>query len=106
MGKTENPTNDLSKFGMRELRLAGKLLVEYAEGQPDFLGEGVQVWFNMESGNVFLCDSEYNVAMFNDDNWLEQFVSCCECGAEGFIGEWISNMGDKPCGHGESERGF
>lgn len=108
MGKTENPTCDLSKFGARELREAVELLEKFAD-TPDFqsgLGNGIKLWFNMESGTVFLSDEEYNVAMLNGKGILERFVSCCECGAEGFVSEWTANEGASPCGHTESERGF
>ena len=84
----ENPTNDLSQFGIRELNLAADLLKAYVKEQPEFLGEGVQVWSNMNSGYVFLSDNDYNVAMLNEDDKLEQFFSCPECGQEGFKEEF------------------
>lgn len=81
----ENPTKDLSKFGYRELELAAKLLTALTTGGqwPDELGDGVTIELNTSSGNVFLTDEDYNVAMMNGDK-LETFFSCWECGEEGF----------------------
>ena len=42
--------------------------------------------FNKMSGNVFLTNSEFQVAMMNGDT-LESFYSCLQCGNEGFDGE-------------------
>lgn len=83
----ENPTNDLTKFGVKELREAGELIIAYADNPPDFLGDGVQVWFNMNSGFVFLGDNDFNVAMLNNGK-LEQFFTCPICGhEEGYLKE-------------------
>lgn len=90
-------TDDLSDFGTRELWEAGHLLQCYAENCPDFLTDGVKVWFNRNSGYVFLSDEDFNVAVIED--WQEdgegnrlkplglvQFFSCPECGEEGTDG--------------------
>jgi hypothetical protein len=80
----ENPTDDLSNFGYREKAIAGKLLSVYADNPPDFLGDGVKVWLNSNSGYVFLCDEDYNVGVLNDDDTkIIQFFSCPNCGNEG-----------------------
>ena len=79
-------TNNLSRFGMRELNMAARLLAAYCEQSPDFLGEHVQVMMNAMSGYVFLTDEDYAVAMMNGDE-LEQFHLCPECGNEGFAEE-------------------
>lgn len=79
-------TTDLSRFGYRELKMAASLLAAYCESQPDFLSDGVTVMFNLHSGCVFLTDEDFNVGMMNDET-LEQFHSCPECGAEGFAQE-------------------
>ena len=102
----ENPTNDLTKFGTRELREAGKLLIAYADNPPDFLSDGVQVWFykegwphalaNNNSGYVFLSDEDFNVAMLNNGK-LEQWFSCSNCGHEGFKEDMKHGWGDKDC---------
>jgi len=80
----ENPTRDLTKFGNRELKIAGQLLQQYAENSTNFLTHGVEVWFNMNSGYVFLSDEEYNVGVLNRNcTKIIQFYSCPECGKEG-----------------------
>jgi hypothetical protein len=89
-------TNDLSRFGMREYAMAGELLTAYGENGADFLGDGVQVWMNADSGNVSLCDSDYNVGMMNGDK-LEQFFSCPECGHEGFLEDMDHNPDNEEC---------
>lgn len=85
-------TTDLRDFGFRELKMAAKLLAAYCENPPAYLGGGVHLMMNMNSGYVFLTDEDFNVAMMNGDT-LEQFHSCPECGAEGFA----EDMPDNAC---------
>lgn len=90
-------TCDLSQFGYREMGIAHQLLHDYSDSPPDFLGDGITLNFNMNSGYVFLCDEDFNCGMLNDDGILSQFVSCGYCGAEGFIDDedlnWDSEKG-------------
>jgi len=81
-------TADLSKFGYRERELAEALLKAWREqGLPDdFHNEEVTINLNMNSGYVFLSNSEYQVAMMNDDK-LEIFFTDFETGEEGFLDE-------------------
>ncbi len=89
---TEN-TRDLSKFGFREIGMAGELLSKYADGRrswasdQDELADGIAMEFNPNSGNVFLVDGDCHVAMVNDNENLENWVYCSNCGAEGFRSE-------------------
>jgi hypothetical protein len=58
-------------------------------GLPDdFEDDAVTVSMNVNSGYVFLTNSEFQVAMMNGDldenGKLESFYSCPECGNEGF----------------------
>ena len=77
-------TSDLSKFGARERKMAGELLLAASRGLPDdFADEGVTVMFNTSSGYVFLTNDDFQVAMMNGDK-LESFYYCNECGCEGF----------------------
>ena len=76
-------TQDLSKFGYRELDMAADLLKALANSPPDFLEDGITLEFNPNSGSVFIYDNEFNTAMMNGDK-LEQWFYCHECGAEGF----------------------
>jgi len=88
-------TTDLSKFGYRELEILGYTLAAMQKGLPaDFDNEDVHPMFNMNSGNVFLTNSSYQVAMLNGDD-LESFYSCPECGHEGFRDE--IEHGDERC---------
>jgi hypothetical protein len=93
-------TQDLSKFGYIELHEAGRLLSAFKDKQHDktrFLSsDGVAVEFNTNSGNVFLVDSNYNVAMMNGDD-LEDFFSCPQCGYEGFGEDMQHNEDNKDC---------
>lgn len=75
-------TNDLTRFGMQELDEAADLLKAYANNGCDFLGDGVQVWFNTMSGYVFLSDEDYNVGLLEDEK-IARHYSCPECGNEG-----------------------
>lgn len=81
-------TTDFSKFGYRERKLAEQLLHAWNEnGLPeDFLGENVVIMMNTHSGNVFLTNAEFQVAMMNG-NQLERFYSDTETGEEGFKDE-------------------
>ena len=84
----EITTTDLSKFGYREIKLTAELLNAWiAQGLPeDFENEGVTVMFNTHSGNVFLTNSEFQVAMMNGDK-LESFYTDFETGEESFKDE-------------------
>lgn len=78
-------TTDLTEFGHRERALLVELLQAWeSQGLPDdFEYDQVQPMFNTMSGNVFLTNEEYQVAMMNGDK-LESFYSCGNCGKEGF----------------------
>ena len=78
-------TTDLSKFGLREIEeLRDILTVWLDKGLPeDFDYCEVIPMFNMDSGNVFLTNEDYEVCMLNG-NKLESFYTCPECGTEGF----------------------
>jgi len=77
-------TEDLSKFGYRELDMTGDLLKAIKKGLPsDFYDEGIKVGFNMNSGYVFLTNEEYQVAMVDDEGKLYSFYSSPYEGKEG-----------------------
>src|SRR5665213_1960325 len=78
-------TNDLSKFGFREIEMLRDILDSLVKhGLPDnFSASGIHPTFNLNSGNVFLTNDEYEVAMLNGDT-LESSYYCHECGNEGF----------------------
>ena len=81
-------TTDLTKFGYRELKMARDLLTGLLEkNDTRFLSDGVQIAFNTHSGNVFLTDEEYNVAMLTDDGVLEDWFTTPYEGHEGFLAD-------------------
>lgn len=89
-------TTDLSQFGYREIKMASELLNAWVKnGLPDdFEHDEVTVMMNTNSGNVFLTNSEYQVAMMNGDS-LESFYTCPECGHEGFKDEMHHDGGSE-----------
>lgn len=82
-------TDDFSKFGYRERKMAEELLHEWNEnGLPEgFYEEEVSIMMNTHSGNVFLTNMDCQVAMMNGDK-LELFHYCPDCGKEGFREEF------------------
>lgn len=92
-------TTDLSKFGYRELRLAAQLLTAYCDADKqasEFLGDGLTLNMNKQSGYVFLSDENFNVGMMNGDK-LEQWLNCPYCGHEGFKEDAIHKAKDEEC---------
>ncbi len=79
-------TENLAEFGAREREIAGKTLLA---GLPDnFDSTGVKLAFNRNSGNVFLVNEDYQVAMLNGDE-LEVFYNTPYHGHEGFISDLL-----------------
>lgn len=74
-----NNTQDLSKFGYRELKMAAELLTAYCENPNILQGDNIAIEFNPN-----LVDDNYDVAMMNGDT-LEQWFYCHYCGYEGFL---------------------
>ena len=91
----ETVTKDLTRFGYTELDIAGDLLKAYAnnKGDTSFLSDGVEVWFNTNSGYVFLCDEDMNVGVLEDDK-IVQFFNCPQCGNEGTQKDGLENSWD------------
>jgi len=85
-------TTDLSEFGKSQLLLASKLILALAEGNlPNgFIDENVQLMLNKNSGNVFLTNEYFDVAMFNNDR-LEMWYTLPYSGEEGFK-EYFDNI--------------
>ena len=83
-------TTNLSDFGYRELMMLEEILKAMREqGLPkDFYDEEVHPMMNQNSGNVFLTNSDYQVAMLNGDK-LESFYFLSYHGNEGFLDELI-----------------
>ena len=92
-------TQDLSKLGYREIDQLGTMLKVYANNPNDCgLEDGVKWEYNPNSDNLFLVDEDYNVAMLNNNDELEQWHSCGECGNEGFKGHQQTSL-CKECKH-------
>ena len=91
-------TTNLAKFGNREKAIAGDLLYAMSKhGLPKYFDEeDVTVMFNFNSGYVFLTNSELQAAMLTDDNTLEIWHNCPECGCEGFIDD-IKTESENDC---------
>lgn len=91
-------TSDLSKFGWRERRMAAELLTASCDGgfPDDFEDDEVTIMMNLNSGNVFLTNAEYQVAMMNG-NKLESWYSCPYCGHEGFKEDMAHEPGNVEC---------
>lgn len=77
-------TTDLKEFGFRELKMGADLLKAYCENKPEFLSDEVHLMMNKHSSNVFLTDSDFNVAMFNGDE-LDAWLFTPYDGHEGFM---------------------
>ena len=50
----------------------------------------------MESGYVFISDEDYNVAIMNDDT-LEDFLICFECGHEDLRSDYERTAKEHGC---------
>ena len=93
--QTKTYTEDLADFGFREQEEAKDLFQAWREsGLPiDFENNGVKIAFNMNSGYVFLTNSEYQVAMCttNEQDQLElySFYSSPYEGKEGSFNELL-----------------
>jgi hypothetical protein len=91
---TKTYTQDFADFGARERDMLRDILDAWnKQGLPeDFNDDGVRPAFNLNSGNVFLVNSDYQVAMTNCDK-LESFYSCPKCGHEGFKEDMVHEGG-------------
>ena len=107
--QTKTYTEDLADFGFREQEEAKDLFQAWREsGLPiDFENNGVKIAFNMNSGYVFLTNSEYQVAMCetNDNGKLElfSFYSSPYEGKEGSFDELLEEYEDM---HPEDQEWF
>ena len=102
-------TEDLADFGYREQRAAQDLFEAWkSNGLPvDFENNGVRIAFNMNSGYVFLTNSEYQVAMCetNEQDQLElySFYTSPYEGKEGSFDELLEEYEDM---HPEDQEWF
>lgn len=85
-------TSDLSNFGYIELEELSKLInAMILHGLPDdFVDNEVIPMFNCNSGNVFLTNADYQVAMKNGEK-LESWYTLPYYGTEGFLEDLIES---------------
>lgn len=76
--------------------MAADILRAWADGNlpDDFYDDGVQLMMNTDSGSVFLTNSDYQVAMLNDDNELESWYFLSYGGNEGFASDLYKEFKD------------
>lgn len=88
-------TTNLANFGYREIKTARDLLDAWVNnGLPeDFSNDGVVLMMNMNSGNVFLTNEEFEVAMMSGDK-LESFYTSPYGGREGFFDDLLDEYDD------------
>ena len=94
----EDPGNDLSKLGYREVGMLAQLLEAWSDQNlsslaKSYFGE-LEAWgFNPNSGFVFLIDEDYNTLMFNGSlGKLDLFLFTPDEGAEGFIEDLLNEF--------------
>lgn len=105
MKTQEITTTNLADFRFRERVELVRLLEAWnIQGLPDdFYENEVIPMFNRNSGNVFLTNSEYQVAMMNGDK-LEMWHTCPNCGYEGFSEDCqLNDEGCNECTESEEE---
>lgn len=89
-----------STFRNREKLIAADLLTAWAidawAGSDDHLNDDAAIEFNPNSGLVYLVDDDYAVAVLNDKNQLENWLTCGDCGAEGLRSE-VSFVSESQC---------
>ena len=95
----ETYTEYLSRFSMGALKESAKLLSAIFDpsknGLPkDFDREGIKLGHNLWSGNTFLTNDEYQVAMVDDEGNLYSFYNTPYEGREGSFEELMDEYGD------------
>jgi hypothetical protein len=88
-------TTNLADFGYREIKMARDLLDAWVNnGLPeDFEQNGVVVMMNTNSGNVFLTNDEYQVAMESNGE-LYSFYTSPYNGREGSFDDLLAEFDD------------
>ena len=88
-------TKDLSEFGYREQKLAQDIFIAWRNnGLPqDFYNDEVELWFNKNSGYVFLSNSDYQVAI-EEEGKLVSFYTTPYEGREGTLEELLEEYED------------
>lgn len=81
-------TRDISEFSESEKKIAGYLLLAIHTNKDHTfkLKQPFTLELNPENGLVFLIDKQFNIAMLKD-GYLEDWLICAGCGAEGFASD-------------------
>lgn len=98
MASSNDPTTtNLADFGMREIAELRDILTAWLDyGLPDdFYEDGVTPMLNRNSGNVFLTNSDYQVAMLADGR-LESWYFTPYAGHEGFLEDLVDDYRSYP----------
>ena len=100
---TKYLTEDWSEFGQREKKMAIDLLNawrsnDYARDLDGlYAGSGVRAAFNLMSGYVFLTNNEYEAFMLDENDKLDIYLNCPNCGNEGFPPYLLENPNCDEC---------
>jgi len=88
-------TTNLADFGYREIKMARDLLDAWVNnGLPeDFSNDGVTLMMNQNSGNVFLTNDEFEVAMESNGELYSFYTSLYE-GKEGSFDDLLTEYKD------------
>ena len=79
---------DLSNFGYLEISQIAEVLQAYASGNvKDEIEPPIKVGYNGGSVLAFIIDADNRTYMINDDK-LEEWYTCGNCGKEGFLEEF------------------
>jgi len=82
--RTNTLTQDLTEFGSREFDIAAQIFRYLAEKNPlvleEHYAEGVNLWFNRDSGEVFLASQDASCEYRLVDRAVVRFDVCVECG--------------------------
>lgn len=85
-------TQNLNGLGYREIGMLAELLKEYADNGSTFLNVGDTYFsYNPNSDTVYLSDDDGNMGFLNEDGKLEQWETCDNCNAEGFVSTFKVN---------------
>ncbi len=89
-------TRNFEDLGSRERAVLATILNAWTlYGLPDGFEQINVVWeFNPGSGCLFLINEDYQTLMLNGDR-LEEWVTCSDCGAEGFGSEMDGFVGSQ-----------
>lgn len=97
-------TTNLADFGFREIKMARDLLDAWVNnGLPDdFSNDGVVIMMNQNSGNVFLTNEEFEVAMESEGKLYSYYNSPYE----GLEGPFEQLVEEYPTMHEEDKEWF